>query len=235
MKQFKLLENKGITLIALVITIIILIILAGVSLTLILGENGIITKVKDAKQKQDIARITEKLELLKGPVLIDKTVVNLNDYLQILQEKTEEYNINDIERVNENNVYAVLEGKYKFLITDTENGNVIITYEGLVGQMGTLDLTVIPYDGIYDSESHGIIVTCAQEGATIQYSSDGINYNSEKPTYTDIGIYTTYYKVIKPGYETLNNSSTVTIKCKTTKCEGPFINETGCTECDRRR
>lgn len=129
MKKFKLTKNKGITLIALVVTIIVLIILAGVSLTLVFGENGMITKSKDAKQMQDIARITENLELLKGPILIDKTSINLNEYLEKLEEKTEEYKINYIERVNENNAYAVLEGKYKFLITDTENGNVIITYE----------------------------------------------------------------------------------------------------------
>lgn len=40
-------QNKGITLIALVITIIVLIILAGVSVNLLFDNNGIITKAKE--------------------------------------------------------------------------------------------------------------------------------------------------------------------------------------------
>lgn len=36
-------ENKGITLIALVVTIVVLLILAGVSISMLMGENGIIT------------------------------------------------------------------------------------------------------------------------------------------------------------------------------------------------
>ncbi len=42
--------QKGITLVALVVTIIVLIILAGVSIALVLGDNGIVQKAKDAKQ-----------------------------------------------------------------------------------------------------------------------------------------------------------------------------------------
>ena len=45
----KIKENKGITLVALVITVIVLIILAGVTISLVVGDNGIITKSKEAK------------------------------------------------------------------------------------------------------------------------------------------------------------------------------------------
>ena len=44
-------NNKGITLVALVVTIVVLLILAGVSINLVLGNNGIITKAKDAETK----------------------------------------------------------------------------------------------------------------------------------------------------------------------------------------
>ena len=43
-------SKRGITLVALVITIIIMIILAGVSVQLVLGENGVLTKSKTAKE-----------------------------------------------------------------------------------------------------------------------------------------------------------------------------------------
>ena len=45
-------NNKGITLVALVVTIVVLLILAGVSINLVLGDNGIIAKAQEAKTKQ---------------------------------------------------------------------------------------------------------------------------------------------------------------------------------------
>lgn len=44
-------EMKGITLVALVVTIVVLLILAGVSINLVLGDNGIITRAKEAREK----------------------------------------------------------------------------------------------------------------------------------------------------------------------------------------
>ena len=60
----KQLRNKnGITLIALVVTIIVLIILAGVSISLVLGDNGIITKAKEGKQNTELAKGEEEVQL----------------------------------------------------------------------------------------------------------------------------------------------------------------------------
>lgn len=52
-------RNSGITLIALVVTIVVLLILAGISLNLLLGNNGIIAKTKDTKEKNEIAEEKE--------------------------------------------------------------------------------------------------------------------------------------------------------------------------------
>ena len=51
-------NEKGITLIALVITIIVLLILAAVSIATLTGQNGILTRANDAKE--DTARETAK-------------------------------------------------------------------------------------------------------------------------------------------------------------------------------
>ena len=56
-------KNQAITLVSLVVTIIILIILAGVSINLTLGENGIITKSKQAKEKTEQAKLNEEVAL----------------------------------------------------------------------------------------------------------------------------------------------------------------------------
>ena len=59
-------KNKGITLIALVITIIVLLILAGVSIATLTGQNGILTRANDAKEKTEEATAQEKVEVEKG-------------------------------------------------------------------------------------------------------------------------------------------------------------------------
>ena len=55
--------NKGITLIALVITIIVLLILAGVTIAALSGDNGILTRAKEAKEKTKQAQEDEKQKL----------------------------------------------------------------------------------------------------------------------------------------------------------------------------
>ena len=55
-------EMKGITLVALVVTIVVLLILAGVSINLVLGNNGIITKAKEAAEKTAEAQEKEMTE-----------------------------------------------------------------------------------------------------------------------------------------------------------------------------
>ena len=62
MSPAKIKTEKGITLIALVLTIIVLLILAGVALNLVLGEDGITGRVVNARKTQNITGATEKVE-----------------------------------------------------------------------------------------------------------------------------------------------------------------------------
>lgn len=55
--------RKGITLIALVITVIVLLILAGVTIAALSGDNGILTKAKEAKEKTEQAQKDEERNL----------------------------------------------------------------------------------------------------------------------------------------------------------------------------
>lgn len=74
-----------------------------------------------------------------------------------------------------------------------------------------LEVSAFGYEGTYDGNPHGIIVNCKTNDVTITYSSDGKNYVSKKPVYTDVGTYITYYKVEKEGYTTITGSATVKI------------------------
>jgi flagellar basal body-associated protein FliL len=56
-------SEKGITLIALVITIIVLLILAGVTISMVLGDNGIIHQAEHAKDMQEKESELERVKL----------------------------------------------------------------------------------------------------------------------------------------------------------------------------
>ena len=60
----KLYKNKGITLIALVVTTIVLLILAGISIMMLTGQNGILNKAAEAKEKTTVAQLEEALKLV---------------------------------------------------------------------------------------------------------------------------------------------------------------------------
>ena len=66
-------KNKGITLVALVVTIVVLLILAGASINLVLGDNGIIAKAKEAQRKSAEASQND--------------LIGMNELAQQLEEK----------------------------------------------------------------------------------------------------------------------------------------------------
>lgn len=67
-------ETMGITIISLVITIIILLILSGVTISIIVGENGILTKARLAKQMSEVSSEKEAIQL-------DVTLANMENIL----------------------------------------------------------------------------------------------------------------------------------------------------------
>ena len=74
-------KERGITIIALVITIIVLIILAGISIAAITGDEGIIKKGDKAKEETEIATYKEKLEVIKHGEYADDYTINVDEFL----------------------------------------------------------------------------------------------------------------------------------------------------------
>ena len=73
---------RGITMIALVITIVVLLILAGISIAAITGDNGIITKSDEAKIETEISQYKEQLEVIKHEEYADDGyTINVDDFL----------------------------------------------------------------------------------------------------------------------------------------------------------
>ena len=91
-------KESGITLVALVVTIIILIILAGISLQVTIGENGIITRAKQAKQNITLAGEAEAMQLNQlyyeletgGEMSEDEESTKKDEIIALLQKQVDE-------------------------------------------------------------------------------------------------------------------------------------------------
>ena len=81
-------RNKGITLIALVVTIIVLLILAGTSITMLTGQNGILNRTAEAKEKTRLAKIDEGVKMAVMSAL-SKGLGTIED--EYLRDGLEEY------------------------------------------------------------------------------------------------------------------------------------------------
>ena len=96
-KKEKDIKQKGITLIALIITIIVLLILAGVTIATLTGENGLLTRANDAKVITEISALKEDIDVYvvgkelnnvegieRYPIIKDETMASIDkDLLNI--------------------------------------------------------------------------------------------------------------------------------------------------------
>ncbi len=155
MKQ-KIAERKGITLIALVITIIVLLILAGISIAMLTGDNGILTQAKDAKLQTEIGKAEELANLAHANLLTDHynkgtakpTLADIKSELEkegytVKQVATGEGNITGIELSQESVTMAPGESKeITVSYTGQEGGKYYVEIEGNYYEM-TLENGVV--------------------------------------------------------------------------------------------
>ncbi len=80
-RKIKRLSEQGVTLVALVVTIIIMLILAGVALNVTLGDNGLFKMSKRAVEEYEKAEQAEKAGLDNLEKELDKITINPNDYI----------------------------------------------------------------------------------------------------------------------------------------------------------
>ena len=130
-KIFK--STKGITLIALVVTIIILLILAGVSIAMLTGNNGILTQGKRAKEEQAHAAVKEGIMLLYNEY---KTKQEVN--ASKVQEETKVASTELVKLAENEGAEGTTEnlGSFKDFIQSKNiiNANGIINVRNLLGQ-----------------------------------------------------------------------------------------------------
>ena len=166
-------EMRGITLIALVITIVIIMILAGVTISLVVGNNNLFDKAKSTQKIQTVAGIKEALELEKVDIQAESKKVDLDTYLEQISTGKKNYNLSSKEKVDEKNAEIIVNDEYKFLVKDKENGDVEIIYEGVAVSK---DLTLSSYDGTYTYPNSGSFeITNNASGGELTVNSDAPN------------------------------------------------------------
>ena len=136
-------NTKGITLIALVITIIILLILAGISIAMLSGENGILTKSSTAKEETIIKNYQEQLGIIWMGVKVENTntsTLNGEILKQVKDEIEKDSNfegatveiIDDIIEVTtkEGYIFHIIDGKVEYVGVDgEEKGDITLILE----------------------------------------------------------------------------------------------------------
>ena len=110
-------QNNAITLIALIITIIVLLILAGVTLNMVMGDSGIFSKANQAKNKTEVAQYEEELRMcvleLQTDAATNGTTFNMETIKNKFVEKVKELeNTTEIEFPTEESETR-LDGTYK--------------------------------------------------------------------------------------------------------------------------
>ena len=164
-------HTKGITLIALVVTIVVMLVLAGVSISLLTGDNGVITKAKIAKEAQVLSNYQENMNLFatdKGIESSNFAITSLTAYKNKLYYNTKQADdesgieevlgtIDDryiekmeiingelcINTTNKREAEAANMAGIKVNPWDIENG-VLLSSDKNLGLLGNLDTIVIP-------------------------------------------------------------------------------------------
>ena len=169
-------EKKGITLISLVITIIVLLILAGVTISLTLGDNGILKLAEKSAEEHKKSEYYEKIDLSKSKALANNEgTITLDDLMnQIYKDNivTE----GSIEKINENKASLTTSEGYEFIITTNKT-----EYVG-INEAPTVKITrkIKETDGNYIN----IVVTIEDEENGIKevIKPDGVVINNENKT-----------------------------------------------------
>ena len=113
MRKQNLKENKGITLIALVITIIVLLILAGVSIAMLTGQNGILSQAQKAKEGTELSSEKEKIELA-----VQSSIANNTESFKITRTNLDE---SMEEQLGNNRQFEIIENNDGSFLVNLKN------------------------------------------------------------------------------------------------------------------
>ena len=132
-------KERGITLIALVITIIVLLILAGVSIAMLTGENGILSQATNSKEETDKATEEEKVKMaVMGSSITNNGYSEILDEISFRKELAKQFGNEEID------IESIKDGSFVVTIEDTKrkyyvnNDKTVINDENII-EINNLD------------------------------------------------------------------------------------------------
>ena len=129
----KLKSNKAITLVALIITIIVLLILAGVSLSMVLGENGLINKTQSSVNRYQESSENEQNLLNKVEEYFDKLEKNVSNKVEDKKEGEIELSATNVENYGKIVTNYTSESSDKWILYYQDSNNVYLRSEKSAG------------------------------------------------------------------------------------------------------
>lgn len=202
-------EEKGITLVALVITIIVLIILAGIAINMTIGENGIFTRAKEAKRLQITAEAKEKI----GADILDAQIEATQKDEELQQSKLEEIIAKYGELQADGDTIKLKDSEYTISLSDVYRGK-LSNENGTKDDKNSSDAIEIYHPKITQGNSTVSIPEKYKNGTLFlidaydQRSHNVPKINGKTAKYTSTNAYGhSYVNVILIAYDLENDSS----------------------------
>ena len=173
-------KEQGITLIALVITIIVLLILAGVSIAMLTGDNGILTQATNAKEKTSKAEEEEKVNMaVLGSSIADNGYSEILDEASFRQELTNQFGNNGYDLVVNGDgsfIITVKESQRKYYINDDKT---IINSDNIV-EINNVEELMFFRDDVNNGNSYEGKAVLLTSDITLSGEWEPIGYYDQK-------------------------------------------------------
>ena len=195
-------EVRGITIISLVVTIVVLLILAGVSISTLVGENGVIDNAKKIQNDTYYQIASEEVNQL----VLEHKLTKKDETLEEFLASKVPSRIDGVNRKDDNTLIVKKNG-YEI---EVESENKIIIFDAT------------PYVGTYDGQPHDMItsVNATPSDAKVEYSIDnGKTYIENIPQIINASSVSVIVKASRIGYKT----ETVTKTAVVNKADGKLI------------
>ena len=203
---------SGITMVALAVTIVVLLILAGVSISTLVGENGVVDYAKKTQNNTYYQIASEEVNQL----VLEHKLTKKDETLEEFLTSKVPSRIDGVTRKDDNTLIVKKNG-YE------------IEVEEVKAESQTLTLDVVPYVGTYDGQPHDMLtsVNVSPSDSKVEYSIDnGKTYIENIPQIINASSVSVIVKASRIGYKT----ETVTKTAVVNKAEGKLkLSETSGT------
>ena len=203
---------SGITMVALAVTIVVLLILAGVSISTLVGENGVVDNAKKIQNDTYYQIASEEVNQL----VLEHKLTKKDETLEEFLTSKVPSRIDGVNRKDDNTLIVKKNG-YE------------IEVEEVKAESQTLTLDVVPYVGTYDGQPHDMLtsVNVLPSDSKVEYSIDnGKTYIENIPQIINASSVSVIVKASRIGYKT----ETVTKTAVVNKAEGKLkLSETSGT------